>query len=480
METTTTNTNNAATTTTTTTTTKRFVAYILFASSVAVAAAAFFFFSSSGNANQSHHRRRRIFFSATSSPRRVWPGLEANWQSAVATVVGFLGSAFGTVGGVGGGGVFVPLLNLVVGFDTKSAAALSKCMIMGASTSSVWYNLQVSHPTKEVPIIDYNLALLFQPMLMLGITIGVELSVVFPFWLITVLIIILFLGTSSRSFFRGIQMWKQETILKMETEKREAQTNSRNNDVIIDSEYEPLLPQTEEKSKLEALLFNIRWKGILILMLVWSSFLVLQILKNGSETCSIFYWAINILQIPIAASVFAWEAVKLWRESRARRTCGNMERVCEASIDWTAPQLLFCALCGLLGGTVGGLLGSGGGFILGPLLLEIGVIPQVASATATFVMMFSSSLSVVEFYFLKRFPIPYALYLISVSVMAGFWGQYFVRKLVKFLKRASIIVFILSSVIFASALTMGVVGTAKTISMIEHREYMGFLNFCEN
>ena len=65
---------------------------------------------------------------------------------------------------------------------------------MGASASSVWYNLQVSHPTKEAPVIDYKLALLFQPMLMLGITIGVELSVIFPYWLITVLIIILFVG----------------------------------------------------------------------------------------------------------------------------------------------------------------------------------------------------------------------------------------------------------------------------------------------
>jgi uncharacterized membrane protein YfcA len=53
--------------------------------------------------------------------------LEFNWRLVVATVVGFLGSAFGTVGGVGGGGIFVPLLNLVLGFDTKSAAALSKC-----------------------------------------------------------------------------------------------------------------------------------------------------------------------------------------------------------------------------------------------------------------------------------------------------------------------------------------------------------------
>ena len=42
-------------------------------------------------------------------------------------MIGFLGSAFGTVGGVGGGGIFVPMLTLIVGFDTKSAAALSKC-----------------------------------------------------------------------------------------------------------------------------------------------------------------------------------------------------------------------------------------------------------------------------------------------------------------------------------------------------------------
>ncbi|OAY75671.1 uncharacterized protein LOC109718373 [Ananas comosus] len=456
---------------------KGFVTYLVAASSIAIASA--FFLSNHQSSLLGSHDHQ---LSLSSRSVRVWPDLEFNWRTVVATVIGFLGSGFGTVGGVGGGGIFVPMLNLVVGFDTKSAAALSKCMIMGASASSVWYNLQVSHPTKEVPIIDYNLALLFQPMLMLGITIGVELSVIFPYWLITVLTIILFMGTSSRSFFRGIQMWKQETILKLEREKQEEEKTENNERKVVNIKpefEEPLLPQPAEKSGLEVLLFNIKWKGILVLIIVWCSFLLLQILKNWSENCSSFFWVVNILQFPVALSVFVWEAVKLWRESRERRMCGNSECVCEASIEWTGPQLLFCALCGLLGGTVGGLLGSGGGFILGPLLLEIGVIPQVASATATFVMMFSASLSVFEFYFLRRFPIPYALYLIAVSVLAGFWGQFIVRKLVKWLGRASIIVFILSSVIFASALMMGVVGTEKTISMIKKHEYMGFLNFCE-
>ncbi|KAK9124008.1 hypothetical protein Sjap_013610 [Stephania japonica] len=404
-----------------------------------------------------------------SSSRRVWPKLKFGWRSVLATFICFLGSAFGTVGGVGGGGIFVPMLNLIVGFDTKSSAALSKCIIMGASASSVWYNLRVPHPSKEVPIIDYDLALFFQPVLLLGITIGVTLSIAFPFWLITILIVILFL-------------------------------------VSPNTDYHVLSSQ-EEKSTLDTMKFNLRWKRVIILLSVWAAFLLLQIIKaswdlnspiNKAVSCGILYWVVNALQIPIAILVFGCEAVRLWRESKKRKMSGNSESVCEATIEWTPLHIATCALCGIVGGIVGGLLGSGGGFVLGPLLLELGVIPQVASATATFVMMFSSSLSVVEFYLLKRFPIPYgrrtidqmkikghhffllaALYLISVSVIAGFWGQFFVRKIVKFFERASIIVFILSAVIFASALTMGVAGAKKSLNMIEKHDYMGFLSICD-
>ncbi|KAF5823712.1 putative transmembrane protein TauE [Helianthus annuus] len=455
--------------------TRGFVLYLFSAFSAAVLSAIII---NNHNTYKNNHLLHHNPLNSVSSDEKVWPELEFNWRIMLATLIGFLGSAFGTVGGVGGGGIFVPMLTLIVGFDTKSAAALSKCMIMGASASSFWYNLRVPHPCREVPILDYDLALLFQPMLMLGITLGVALSVVFPYWLITVLIIILFLGTSSRSFFRGIEMWKEETILKKEmAQPRETFANSRG-ELLIDA-YEPLLPR-EEKTPMEIFKFNLRWKKLMILVAVWAAFLVLQVIKNDLVTCSTWYWVLTVAQFPATLAVFGYECVKLYKESKKRRSLGNTESVCEATINWTVPNLIFCALCGILGGTVGGLLGSGGGFILGPLLLEIGVIPQVASATATFVMMFSSSLSVVEFYLLKRFPIPYALYLMTVSVMAGFWGQFFVRKLVVFLKRASLIVFILSAVIFASALTMGVIGIEQSIRMIQNHEFMGFLEFCSS
>lgn len=71
-------------------------------------------------------------------------------------------------------------------------------MIMGAAFSTVFFNLKLKHPTLDIPIIDYDLVLLIQPMLMLGISIGVVLSVMFANWMVTVLLIILCLGKTNR------------------------------------------------------------------------------------------------------------------------------------------------------------------------------------------------------------------------------------------------------------------------------------------
>lgn len=71
---------------------------------------------------------------------------------------------------------------------------------MGAAASTVYYNLKLRHPTIDMPIIDYDLALLIQPMLMLGISIGVTFNVLFADWMVTVLLIILFVGKGLLTF----------------------------------------------------------------------------------------------------------------------------------------------------------------------------------------------------------------------------------------------------------------------------------------
>ncbi|KAM1011331.1 hypothetical protein ACFX13_047432 [Malus domestica] len=95
----------------------------------------------------------------------------------------------------------------------------------------------------------------------------------------------------------------------------------------------------------------------------------------------------------MAFGVTILEAVKLYKghsviASRA-----------ESNTNWKVHQLVFCSACGIIliiAGIFGGLLGLGGGFILGPVILELGIPPQVSSATATFAMTFSASMSVVN------------------------------------------------------------------------------------
>jgi len=70
------------------------------------------------------------------------------------------------------------------------------CLLVLYVVSTVYYNLMLRHPTMNMPIIDYDLTLLIQPMLMLGISIGVVFNVVFPYWIVTILLIVLFLGNN--------------------------------------------------------------------------------------------------------------------------------------------------------------------------------------------------------------------------------------------------------------------------------------------
>uniref|UniRef100_A0A453KME6 Sulfite exporter TauE/SafE family protein n=1 Tax=Aegilops tauschii subsp. strangulata TaxID=200361 RepID=A0A453KME6_AEGTS len=307
------------------------------------------------------------------SYQHVWPPMEFGWKMVLGSLIGFFGASFGSVGGVGGGGIFVPMLTLIIGFDPKSSTAISKCMITGAAISTVYYNLKLKHPTLDMPVIDYDLALLIQPMLMLGISIGVIFNVIFPDWLVTVLLIILFLGTSTKAFLKGVETWKKETIIKREAEKRLEQTSE-------EPEYAPLStgpgaaadvkPHSDEAP---SLMKNIYWKEFGLLTFVWLAFLAIQITKNYAPTCSTWYWVLNFLQIPVSVGVTMYEALGLMNGKRVLSSKGNEQTTLKFH------QLCIYCFFGVTAGLVGGLLGLGGGFIMGPLFLELGIPPQVHS-----------------------------------------------------------------------------------------------------
>ncbi|MCL7045239.1 hypothetical protein MKW94_028178 [Papaver nudicaule] len=229
-------------------------------------------------------------------------------------------------------------------------------MITGAALSTVFYNLKKRHPTLDMPLIDYNLTLLMQPML-------IE---IFADWMVTVLLIVLFIAMSAMSFVKGVQTWKKETKLKKVNLNEEV---LEDNPLPID---DPASKSTQKEMKTTVpILENVYWKELGLQIFVWIAFLVIQIFKNNTATCSTSYWVLSAAQIPVSVGVTMYEAIGLYKGKKKIASLG------EKGVNWKIYQLSFYALVGVVAGTLGGLLGLGGGFIMGPLFLELGIPPQV-------------------------------------------------------------------------------------------------------
>lgn len=129
-------------------------------------------------------------------------------------------------------------------------------------------------------------------------------------------------------------------------------------------------------------------------------------------------------------------------------------------MEWTKMIGIRLAIVTLLSGVIAGLIGIGGGMVVGPVLLELGFIPQVSSAlTATNVLMSSSTVSVLVLSG-GVVPIDEALFFALVTFVGAYFGKNFLGKLIKRLGKTSVIIFILGGVIFlaiAAVLVQGVI-----------------------
>ncbi|XP_019197080.1 PREDICTED: uncharacterized protein LOC109190935 [Ipomoea nil] len=269
------------------------------------------------------------------------------------------------------------------------------------------------------------------------------------------------MGLSTLAFLRGVASWKKETKLKREAALPSCGGTYPGGPITC----------TQRNAKV-CILENVYWKQFGLIYFVWVASLALQITKNYYTTCSTLYWVVNLLQIPVCFGVSLFEAFGLykgWRKISSNNDSTSKLRA------W---QLIILCIFGIVAGTVGALLGLGGGFIMGPLFLELGVPPEVSTATSTFIMVFSSSIAVVQYYLLKRFPVPYGVCLTVVATFAAFVGQHAVRKVIAVLGRASLIIFTLAFIILISTISLGGIGISNMIKKIEHHENMGFESLC--
>ena len=84
------------------------------------------------------------------------------------TIAVTLGLLIAASGGIGGGGILVPLYILIFDFRAKYAVALSNFTIVGSSITNIVLNLPKRHPSADRPLVDWDLILVMEPLTMAG------------------------------------------------------------------------------------------------------------------------------------------------------------------------------------------------------------------------------------------------------------------------------------------------------------------------
>ncbi|CAK4771591.1 hypothetical protein LEN26_017592 [Aphanomyces euteiches] len=479
-------------------------------------------------------RRPHVCLENACKPQPLFP---IDGYDLIGTVSAFLCVVISSGGGLGGGGLLVPLYIIVLCLSSHDAIPLSKATIFGSVLASCLLTVRKKHPlVADRQLIDYEVMVMMEPMTLAGTIIGVNLNKMCPEWIITVLLVLLLSKTSQRMISKGRSTWKQEeakdraimasvvqqwmdvvhakkyspavvacakkwraavkapplkseppqAVIKMTSfhETDTEDTDFSDDDCLIqpgakafDTQLGRALANLDE---LKAYKQSIPWSDMSVLFVAWIGLLLYSMVRGGHGTPSIIgltcgsvaYWGLTVLAFPFFACVTSYFGFRILHRHELMQSCGMT--YLPGDIQWNRrTTILYPALC-TIAGIAAGLLGIGGGMVKGPLLLEIGLHPLVASATSTAMILFTSSATTFQFIVFGMLPYDYAIWYGLVGFVGGFVGQVGVSYLIRKYRKMALVMFLIAVVVCTSGVVMGVLGLLD----IMNNGFRGFRSLC--
>ncbi|KAJ6416443.1 hypothetical protein OIU84_002328 [Salix udensis] len=307
-------------------------------------------------------------------------GLKIAPSMVIAGVLCFIAASISSAGGIGGGGLYIPILTIVASLDLKTASSFTAFMVTGGSVANVMCNMFTrSAKFGGQTLVDYDIAILSEPFMLLGVSVGVICNLVFPEWLVTILFAVFLACSTFKTCQKGIFHWNLES----EEVNRNGRGNLENGlvenetgAIAVRSVKEPLLG-----AELTISVVRFPWMKLGILVIIWFSFSIISLLLGNQygegiipmESCGFVYWVVSSLQIPLAIIFTAWI---LYRKESCHHQTINQQGMEHLTGAGTSNKLFFPVMA-LLAGMLGGLFGIGGGMLITPLLLQVGIAPEV-------------------------------------------------------------------------------------------------------
>lgn len=327
--------------------------------------------------------------------------------------------------------------------------------------------------------------------------VGAIVSKILPDWLLVTSLVILLAFTTHRTLKKGISQFQKETKyfedLKKsalskaleESEEQDERTalleeakEAQTREEIIRDANEPLVstaaaaavdqqqaldPAAAELEQLRKSEETTPWDTVQLISGMIVAVIVLNLLKGGGGAfpspigiaCGSYeYWGMTGLVFVLIGFISMWTRNILLAKWQQKRRL--FYRYVEGDVEWNPVNTIKYPCICFFAGFFAGLFGVGGGIIKGPLMLEMGVNPLVASGTVAVMIMYTSVAATTMFMAFGTLTWDYALFLFVVGLLSTAVGQIGVGYLVKKYQRMSLISFSIGAVVALSTVLLGI------------------------
>jgi len=407
-------------------------------------------------------------------------------------VAGFVCAALGLViaagGGIGGGGMLVPIYVLVMGFKPKFAIPLSNMTVLGGAIANVAMNARKRHPLADRALVDWDLLVLMEPLTLAGALAGGFANKIAPELVITVLLVVLLYLTSERTVKKGLKLYAKESAafsamadarVALDDAERQEETKG----LLDDDGGEPKGVDDEKRAALDRILAEERRAFPPDKVAVLAGMFVLTVAMNlakgggafpspfGIECGTASYWALTAAMFGALVAISLAVRAYLVKRTETKDACGYA--YVEGDFHWDSSTTLKYPCVCFFAGVCAGLFGIGGGIVNGPLMLELGVLPPVAGATTACMILLTSTTAATTFLTFGLVQLDYAKRLFWVGVGATAVGQLLMTRLVKKTGRQSYVAFSIGAVVSLSTVLMGFHGLVSLASDASEEERAG-------
>jgi len=392
----------------------------------------------------------------------LWPLDAMDFVTLFFSAVGLIIAAGG---GIGGGGILVPLYMILLKFRPKHAIALSNFTIFGGSIANTVFNVQKTDPRGR-PLIDWDIIVIMEPSTIAGAVLGSFASKYLPDFVLTVALVIVLGMLSYRTMDKGISMFNKENVEEEKQARKTAETEMAQNP----EETARLMPKPAAPASTDVQ--GVPWNKIILLTLCFVGCVVMTILKGSGHGSIIgvvcgtpVFWVLSMATIPWVLLFGAGFRSMLVSEHEAKLKANYQFR--DGDIKWDANATIKYPLICSLAGVFAGLFGVGGGIVKGPLMLEMGVNPSVASATAAQMILFTTSAACVSFVIFGLLEPGYGIVFFLMGLACTAVGQAGMNQWMKAAKRQSPPVLSIGIVMTLSTLLVAIEAVSKYLADAE-------------